>query len=244
MKRNPYFPRLIAERPEWFYNFATQLPQANTVLSLDAAVVSARAADALFCAYLCGDWLTWARDCGPVATAAVETLFDGQTVGDYLPPVFNPPPLPPGDATATPPIPATEPVPAGALRRIQDFVAIIKRSPGYTEDIGLQLGIIGSEDSAVKDMPEFTLKVERGAGCECVRVVFKKFGRQGVVVWCRRGAAGDWEQLGVDFTSPYLDERPLLVAGQPEVREYRLQFFVDDGPSGPVTPVQSVTVAA
>jgi len=243
MKRKPYFPDRNSERPEWFHNFATQLPQANTVLNLDAAVVSARVADALYCEYLCGPWLTWVRECGPTATAAVETLFNAQSAGDYLPPVFNPPALPQGDAAATPPVPATVPVPAGALRRIQDFVAILKRSPGYTDDIGQQLAIIGPQDSAVKDMPEFTLKVERGGGCECVRVVFKKFGRQGVVVASRRGG-GDWEQLGVDFNSPYMDERPLLVPGQPEVREYRLQFYVDDSPSGPVTPVQSVTVAA
>jgi len=39
-----------------------------------------------------------------------------------------------------------------------------------------------------------------------------------------------------------MDERPLLVAGQPEVREYRLQYYDDAGPAGDFTPVQSVTV--
>jgi len=48
--------------------------------------------------------------------------------------------------------------------------------------------------------------------------------------------------LGIDLNSPYLDERALLVAGQPEVRDYRLQFYDDDGPTGDFTPIQSVTV--
>ena len=52
-----------------------------------------------------------------------------------------------------------------------------------------------------------------------------------------------WEMLGIDLESPYIDQRPLLVATQPEVREYRLQFYEDAGPSGDFTAVQSITVS-
>jgi len=241
MKRKPYFPTQIAARPGWFNNLASELPKTTADLDLDPLVVDARVADALECSYACGSWLTWARGCGEAATAAVQTVFFGQSEGVYHLPVFTPPGRDAADADATPPTPATVPVPAGALKRIQDYVAIIKRSPKYTEAIGHQLGIIGEEDGVVKDMPEFTLKVERGAGWECTRVNFKKFGHQAVLVMCRRGGGG-WETLAVDFSSPYLDARPLLVADQPEVRESRLQFWDDDAPSGPFTPVQSVTL--
>ncbi len=54
---------------------------------------------------------------------------------------------------------------------------------------------------------------------------------------------GAWEQLAIDLTSPYLDDRPLLVPTQLEVREYRLQFFDGDAPTDEFTEVQSVTVA-
>ena len=245
MKRKPYFPRIISERPEWFHNFATQLPQANTVLGLDPAVVSARVADALYCEYVCGPWLTWARDCGPAATAAVDTLFEGSGAGNYALPVFNPPPLPPGDPAATPPIPATVAVPAGALRRIQDFVVQIKREGTYTEELGKTLGIVGEADSVEKEVPEFTLKVERadGGACECVRISFKKYGYVGVAIWSQRDP-DEWEKLGLDYFTPYLDQRPLKVPGQPEVRKYRLQFVGEEGPTGPFTPIQSVTVSA
>ena len=74
-----------------------------------------------------------------------------------------------------------------------------------------------------------------------MKVVFKKYGRQGVIIFSRRGGAA-WEMLGIDLASPYNDERPLLAAGQPEVREYRLQYYDDAAPAGDFTPVQSVTV--
>ena len=242
MKRKPYFPTQIAARPGWFRNFGIELLKANATLLLPAPEVAARVADALESAYTCGDWRTWARECGPAATAAIEMQFNGQSDGVYQLPVFTPPPRPGGDPTATPPIPPTVPVPAGALKRIQAFVATIKSCPRYTEAIGLQLGIVGEESTSEEEMPQFTLKVERGGDCECVRVDFKKFGHEAVLVYCRRGG-GDWEKLAVDPKSPYIDARPLLVPGQPEVREYRLQFQDDDVPNGPLTPVQSVTVA-
>ena len=149
----------------------------------------------------------------------------------YVLPLFTVPALPAG-VTA---------VAAGALRRIAAFVQIIKNSPNYTQAIGLQLGVVGSENAGENPLPTFTLKVERGDGCECVKIIFKKYGRQGVVIWSKRGTGG-WEMLAIDLASPYMDERPLLVPTQPEVRDYRLQYYDDAAPTGDFTPIQSVTV--
>lgn len=231
MKRQRYFPAVVALRPEWFNNFATQLPGANTTLGLDADEVTAIINDARYCEYACGDWLTTAREFGPAATAAIELLFDGDGAVPAALPAFAPPALPAGVTAAAP----------GALRRIFLFVQKIKGCKTYTEAIGLQLGIVGQEDAAEHPVPEFSLKQERGEGCQCVRIIFKKFGRQGVVIYSRRGG-GAWEMLGIDLASPYLDERPLLAAGAPEVREYRLQYYDDAAPTGDFTPVQSITV--
>lgn len=76
----------------------------------------------------------------------------------------------------------------------------IKARSTYTEAIGLQLGIVGQEDATEHPLPEFTLKQERAERCQCVKVSFKKFGRQGVVIWCRRGG-GAWEMLGIDLNT-------------------------------------------
>jgi hypothetical protein len=231
MKRQRFFPTAVEARPGWFNTYATQLVIANATLDLDPADVTATVNDALYCKYTCGVWLTGARDLGPAATSSVENLFTGVGATAVVLPVFTVPALPAG-VTAVPP---------GALNRIFTFVQTIKSSKNYTEAIGLQLGIVGQEDAAEHPVPEFTLKVERGGGCECVKIVFKKFGRQGVVIYSRRGG-GAWEMLAIDLASPYLDERPLLVAGQPEVRDYRLQYYDDAAATGDFTEVASVTV--
>ena len=231
MKRLPFFPTRIAERPAWFNNFATQLPLANATLGQDATVVADLVKDARYCAYVTGDWLKWARDNGEQATAAIEELYSGTGGTEFELPVFTPPA----------PEAGVVPVEVGALTRILDFSVKIKREPTYTEAIGFQLGIIGGEDSAEHPVPEFTMEVERGSGCECVKIKFRKYKHKGVVVFSRR-AGGAWEQLGIDLATPYLDERPLLVPTQPEAREYRLQYYDDEGPNGDFSPVQGVTV--
>lgn len=231
MARKPFFPDILSERAEWFSTLATQLPLANATLNMDATVLAARVEDAKYCAYCCGVWLTWARDCGTQATAAIEELYNGTGEDDFLMPVFTPPALPAGVTAVLP----------GALRRILDFIAQIKRQPGYTDVIGYQLGIIGEEITEEHPVPEFTLIQERGEGCQCVKIRFYKYGHKGVVVFSRR-AGGAWEMLGIDLASPYMDERPLLVAGQPELREYRLQYYDNDGANGEFSPVQTTTV--
>jgi len=91
-------------------------------------------------------------------------------------------------------------------------------------------------------VPTFTLKVERGDGSEVVKVAFRKYGRPGVAIYSRRGGTA-WELLAIDLSSPYNDERPLLAAGVPEIREYKLQYYDDAAPTGDFTEVQSVTVS-
>ena len=233
MKKKPYFPRIVSQRPEWFSNYATELPGANGELGLPAGDVTDIIADAKYCEYVSGAWLTAVRGFNPTGTAALELLYRG-TGPDPVPlPTFTAPALPSGVVA----------VPPGALKRIFAFVKTIKSRPKYTETIGEQLGIIGEEDEVTETLPTFTISLTRvGPGPEAVRVDFKKFTRPGVVVWSRRGG-GDWEMLGIDLESPYVDQRPLLVATQPEVREYRLQFYEDAGPTGEFTAVQSITVS-
>ena len=122
MKRQPYFPRTVSERPEWFNNFATQMPVANATLALPAADVTAIIADASYCEYVSGPWLTAVREFGPAATAGVDVLYDGPGPNPMVLPDFSVPPLPTG-VTA---------VAAGALLRIFNFVKTIKAAPGYT----------------------------------------------------------------------------------------------------------------
>jgi len=146
-------------------------------------------------------------------------------------------PLPAGTAF-TPPAAR----PPGVLTRLFNQVARIKLAAGYTDVIGTDLGIIGAADTAEHPVPTFKLFLVQTATGQGVRITFTKFGHLGVVIESRRGN-GTWEFLAIDTESPYLDERPLLVAGQPETREYRLRFW-DGEPNGDWSPVQKVTVGA
>ncbi|MBI3880268.1 MAG: hypothetical protein HY301_09420 [Verrucomicrobia bacterium] len=133
-------------------------------------------------------------------------------------------------------------VAAGALARIFAWVQAAKTKPTYTDTIGTTLRIIGPEDAATHNAPEFKLKLDHQGGQQVVRISFKKFGNPGVAVWSKR-AGGAWELVAIVLTSPFTDERPLLTAGTPEVRDYRLQFFDGTSAVGDFSDVASVTVA-
>ena len=75
-----------------------------------------------------------------------------------------------------------------------------------------------------------------------MKLSFFKYNHMGVYIECRRGA-GAFEFLAIDTESPYMDERPLLVVGQPEVREYRMRFWDKGTPNGDWTDVVKVTVS-
>ncbi len=58
----------------------------------------------------------------------------------------------------------------------------------------------------------------------------------------KRGS-GPWEFIGIDTESPFLDECPLLAAGQPKVREYRLRNWDKGTPNGDWSDMAKMTVA-
>ena len=231
MKRQPYYPRLLSDQPEWHFNYADQLDAQGEALGLVPAEVAASSNDSRQLGYALGVWLTKVREFGPGATGELETLRYGVGPGPFVLPSFTAP---------TPP-PALTPVAPGALYRIFDYVQTIKRASGYTEGIGLLLGIVGQEDAAEHSAPEIFLKAEQGTGCQCVKVRFKKFGHYAIALYSRRGG-GAWELLGIDVESPYLDERALLIAAQPEIRDYRARFWDSGSESGDWTDVASITV--
>ena len=241
MKRQKYYPSSQDQEPEWLENFVATLPGVAAQLTLTAAQVEAAVADARWLIYVIGGWVGVARTFPEAATAAAKEARAGVGSAPLVLPVLTLPPLPAGDPTATPPIPPVVPMPPGALDRIFRLVKDIKNKIGYTPTIGADLRIVGGEQ-VVPDMPKFSVKAIQGTGCECVQITYYKYGRAGVYIESRRGA-GAWEFLAISSESPYLDERPLLVPGVPEVREYRIRFYDKSQPTGPWTAVEKVTVS-
>ncbi len=241
MKRQIYYPTRITDQVPWLKNFATKLPGYETALGLPSAHVDACVASCNFAVYVLGDWLTAVRDFGPASTNAMDLLLAGSGPAPVVLPVFTLPALPEGVAS----------VPPGALNRLFDLVQLIKASPAYTDTIGLDLGIVGSSVSphAGEAAPAVKLQAVAsganqavaGSPNQAVHITFKKHGHMGVYIECQRGT-GAFEFVAIETGSPYLDDRPLLVAGTPEVRKYRLRYWDKGTPNGDWTDIATITI--
>jgi len=226
MQRANYYPALLAQRPEWHINFAAKLPIYGPTLGLTTAQINNAVADNLYLAHGLGDWISAVREFGPAATGALRVLESGTGGAAFAFTVFTAPTLP------TLPAGVTEVLP-GALTRTFGLVQVVKGLPGYTEAMGLDMGIVGSEvvppPPGDVPAPELTATVIPGDANQYVRLKFFKRGHEYVVIESRRGA-GAWEMIAQSNSSPYIDDRNLLAAGTAEVREYRARFW-DDGTS-------------
>lgn len=231
MKRQVYYPSRIGDQVNWLDNYASKLPIHGPTLGVAAPDITASVNDAKYSNYVLGTWLAAVRAFSPSTTDAVDDVLTGGGTSAIVLPTFTAPALPAG-VTATLP---------GTLNRIFALIAKMKLASTMTEAIATDLGIIGAEESE-KPTPKFSAEPEQGASCQCVRLRFAKYGHMGVYIESRRGT-GTWEFLAIDTESPYEDERALLVAGQPEVREYRLRFWDKGTPNGDWTDVVKVTVS-
>jgi hypothetical protein len=234
MRRQTYYPSRISAQIPWLENFSTKLPGYETVLSLPPAHVDACVASCNFVIYVLKDWLSAVRTFGPAATSAMDLLLSGTGPDPVALPVFTLPPLPAGVAS----------VPPGALNRMFDLIQVIKNSPGYTDIIGEDLGIVAPESPAPAPgtpAPSAKYTIVQGTANQAVKITFVKHGHQGVYIECQINN-GPMDFLAIDTEAPYLDDRPLLVAGTPEVRKYRLRFWDKGTPNGDWSDIATVTV--
>ena len=230
MKRQPYYPKAAAEQIGWLTNYALKVGAHATALDLDATTTIA---DAKWLIYVMGVWLGNVRTYAQSATAYISIVQKGLTGGSTMPtPAF---------VNTTPPT-GTVPVGAGAENRIFKFVQNIKDAPLYTEAVGEDLGLIGAPVTNGQPAPTFTLELGGGTTCQCVAVNFQKFTHEGVTIESRRGAEENFSFLGNDTSRPFVDDRPLLVPGQPEVRAYRLRFWDKGEANGEWTDTGDITV--
>lgn len=239
MKRQPYYPKNQGEQAEWHTNFATKLPGYAATLSLIQAEEDSAVADNLTMAYALGGWLLGEREHSTACTSSLETLSYGTGSANFVFPVAQipPPPTLPAGITGVKP---------GALQRTVDLVGILKRRPGYTKAIGLDLGIVGPEappppPPGDAPPPQLMVSAIPGDENEVGRVKFFKYGHEYVIIEGRRGG-GAWEHLSQSPKSPFLDTRPLLVAGQAEVREYRGRYYDKGANSSGWSDVAKITV--
>lgn len=224
-----YYPDSTGEQMNWLRNFATKLPHYTTALDLDPDEVDLTIQDALWTAYIVGDWQPAARRFAKATTQYAKDTEEGKGSSPLL--VFTPPPLPDGVVER----------PFGALNRVFKFVRIIKTRRTCTEAVGADLGINIKPSQAEHAAPELKLSVKPGPDGQLVEIRYIKWGHIGLSLECRR-ADGDWEHVAISTLSPYRDNRPLLIPGQPEVREYRARFWDAGSAKGDWSAVTRVTV--
>jgi hypothetical protein len=107
----------------------------------------------------------------------------------------------------------------------------MKTASSYSDALGDIIGIVGPEDTTDLSTAKPTLTGTAKAGGS-VEIAFDKSVSEGVNIYCRRDGDPGPVFLARDTVSPYVDNRPLLVAGKPEVREYRALYVVADAEIG------------
>jgi hypothetical protein len=103
----------------------------------------------------------------------------------------------------------------------------IKAHPAYTAALGNLLGIVGPEDTTdLSAVAPIISGTDRTGGV--VQVDFVKLTSDGVNLYSKRDGDADFVFLARDTATPYIDNRPLLTAGKPEIREYKAMFVLND----------------
>ena len=231
-----FFPSSEPDQIVWCNNFKAKIATHGAACGLTAGEITALQQDMAYYVWVIEKWNPAIQADAQEATAYKKLIASGGVPG------ASPVPAPAASTFAGADAPPALVAP-GVLPRLFAAIKRLKTSSGYlanAEAIGQDLRILGAEDTAEHLVPEYKLKVEDGAGCQCVRIDFTKFGHQGVYIESRRNA-GAWEFLAIDAEKPYIDNRPLLAAPAAESREYRLRFW-DSDPNGDWTAVQKVSV--
>lgn len=233
MKHQLYFPSRQSAQNLWLQHFKSGLPEVAEKLNLPEARVQQTLKDLVWLIHVCGELQTQARAQVKACTALMGVLRYGKGTRPLALPTGELPPPPPGE----PPAPS-------ALRRVFKMVQLIKNSPGYTKGLGVGLGIEGNLHTVNAEVPVFRLKAVRGAVWEMARLDYRRYGHLCVEIQTRRGG-GDWEPLGTGLFGGARaeDDRPLLVAGTPEIREYRMRFWDGPGSTAPWSDVATVTIS-
>lgn len=116
----------------------------------------------------------------------------------------------------------------------------IKTAPGYTEAMGQELGIIGTDSYFDKAIAKPQLVAGKEGNMVIIR--FNKEKADGAHIYSRRGGEKEFSFLAADTESPYHDKRPNLIPGQTEMREYKAWYFEDEDIFGQESDVVSITI--
>lgn len=231
MKREFYLPTDEASQSIWLNNFAQKLPAYATTLGVSAATVTQEQNDAKNFAAMLG-FLEALRQYGTQSTAYKNLLKQGNEGNTAI-----------GSLVATPALPTFIPTPpmGDIFGRLAKLVTTIKNAPNYTDAIGQDLGVIGSETNqrmAVEAKPDIKVVLQGGHP----NIVWKKGKMDAIKILVDRGT-GTFEFLAVDTQPDYLDNFQLPPIGQAAVWKYIAIYLKADQETGDWSDTVEIAVA-
>lgn len=124
---------------------------------------------------------------------------------------------------------------------IKAAIGRMKRLPGYTANMGSELGAIGSVQTIQVDAvkPVISLGIVPGG----VKVFFNKKNMAAVSVYSRLKGTNGWTLLGIEDSSPFIDSRPLSEAEKAEIREYMAICRTSKAEVGVPSAIETVVFA-
>lgn len=211
--------------------WSVKLPNLMATLGLTAADITRIQNDALVYAWAI-EYANFIRKESEGVTAAKKILFKGS--------IHAPAPTFAGSITP-PPLPATATIQPGIEEFLDLLATRIEGSTNYTEEIGRELGLITDSTDGGDDEKQPVVKKREALFGGHVRLTFSLQGMKAVWIMSKRGAETAFTKLDTAVEGEYVDTRPNLVAGQPEVREYQLVFLEKNQPVGQPSDIVSVT---
>jgi hypothetical protein len=135
-------------------------------------------------------------------------------------------------------------VPPGILTRFRKLVKRIKALKTYTVAIGEALGIEAATAVAAAVLAVSAQPVARGRALVSggAEIGSTKGDAEAVDVYCQRDGDAAPIRLARVMHLPYIDARPLLVAGKPETRQYYTVFVGHDQEYGQPSAIITVVV--
>jgi hypothetical protein len=214
MAKSYYLPSSDKDRAAWLKNFSAKFNGYATTLGFTAADATSVANDSAYFSYALDVAEIYKSELKE-RTSYKDILRDGP-IGSPLGALPTVPVLPPPPTVVL----------AGVFPRISGIVRRMKAFPTYTDAIGKDCGIIGTETLSVAAVMKPTLNITKEGGNVIVKYI--KSSATGIQLWSKRGAEADFTLLAVVTKTSYKDTRPNLVTGQAETRVYKAWYIKED----------------
>lgn len=224
-----WFPQGLGPRADWYANFSAQFATVAILLGFTASDVTNVENDNLMMQFLVS-----ARD----QMQAVLDAARGYRKSITETAIGSPNPVWPDQFAGGPPLPQ---VPAGLFERLDNLVKRIRLSAGYTEEIGLLLGIVPAkspETDPSEMQPDPKLSVEPG---NVLIVEFTKGKADGIELQMMLDNSGNWENAGKYPKSPVTINVPQSVQALPRAVQIRARYLVGNNAVGQYSEIDTIS---